>query len=789
MPKNPPNLPRLLPSTDPADRVQVQQTALAYDVLARYVCNDWGEVQASLDDGGYPFDAVFIGAGMFGAYCAAHLYSRGVGRALRILVLDAGAFLFATHIQDLPERLGGSVGGPAYLRTREDGSGAQNVVWGMPWISNEPFAGLAYCLGGRSLFFGGWSPRLTANDLVNWPPDVASYLVGGAGTPGAYERTEQEIGTADTTDYMMGDFHDTLLQAFRTATSGRHAVANVTAIEEAPLAVQASAPGPGLFPFDKFSSGPFFIEAVRDDAANNSAYGDVSRRLFIVPRAHVIGLPTNGNAVTGIDVSVDGQRRFVAIDPSCAVVLANGTIEASRLALDSLGLGTTQFRSHRVGNLMAHLRSNITVRIKREALGLPAGPPTALETTALLVRGETRGRRFHLQVTAGATGTADPERNLWEQIPDIDLQDEMRANQDPQWITITFRGIGEMEDERTPSPDPARNWIDLSPETDEFGRPRAYVHITKTQNDMDLWKDMDAAAFELALSLAGDAMNIQYWNKGAGTWQAAQPQPGPDGSGPWRDGLGTTHHEAGTLFMGDPGASFTDHDGKLHDFTNVYVAGPAVFPTLGSANPSLTALALARRTAGAIVERSATITPDGFTPLSADPADWRMVARGGQPIMRRLGDVWETMGGYGLYWYTREQLSNFVLHVEWRVARPDDNSGVYVRIPSPDVPDALNAADQQGHEIQINPVGAPDGAAVHRTGAIYSLQGPDSYPEVVGRWNTYEIEANGPQITVTLNGIVVNTYQSAREQAGYLALQAHHWGSRVQFGNLAVKKL
>jgi hypothetical protein len=42
MPKNPPDLPRLLASTNPADRVQVQQTAFSYDVIGRYVCNDWG---------------------------------------------------------------------------------------------------------------------------------------------------------------------------------------------------------------------------------------------------------------------------------------------------------------------------------------------------------------------------------------------------------------------------------------------------------------------------------------------------------------------------------------------------------------------------------------------------------------------------------------------------------------------------------------------------------------------------------------------------------------------------
>src|SRR2546425_273876 len=82
MPKFPPDLPRLMPSPDPAARVQVQQTAFSHDVLGRYVCNDWDEIKAAIDDGGFPFDAVVIGAGMFGAYCAAKLFWRGAPKAM-----------------------------------------------------------------------------------------------------------------------------------------------------------------------------------------------------------------------------------------------------------------------------------------------------------------------------------------------------------------------------------------------------------------------------------------------------------------------------------------------------------------------------------------------------------------------------------------------------------------------------------------------------------------------------------------------------------------------------------
>src|SRR4030095_10378576 len=64
-----------------------------------------------------------------------------------------------------------------------------------------------------------------------------------------------------------------------------------------------------------------------------------------------------------------------------------------------------------------------------------------------------------------------------------------------------------------------------------------------------------------------------------------------------RDDLGTTHHDAGTMRMGTNTAdAVTNHFGRIHDTTNCYVAGPALFPSAGSPNPMLSGVALARRT-------------------------------------------------------------------------------------------------------------------------------------------------------------------------------------------------
>src|SRR5579864_1621879 len=749
-------------------RDDVQQTDFGYDVVPRYICNNWQEIAAAQAPGAYPFDVIIIGAGMFGGYCAGKLFRHGGSAALRILLLDAGAFLLQSHVQNLPQQLGGKVGGPNYLRTRDDASGAQNVIWGMPWISNEPFPGLAYAIGGRSLFWGGWSPPLTPADLAGWPGDVVAYLNAADG----YAATATEIGTAVTTDFIR---QTALFNALLSRAQATLPLSGITEAAEAPLAVVGEAPRSGLFAFDKFSSAPFIMDAVRNDVGVNDAGGDQRRRIFLLPRAQVHRLNMSGNAASSLDISVAGVRQPLAVGPGCAVILANGTIEATRLALESLGVGSPQFGPPRVGNLMAHLRSNITVRIKRTALGLSA--PTDLETVALIARGTALGRRFHHQITAADVAGPNPEAAMWSMVPDIDLIGSMLTNQDPNWVAITFRGIGEMEDQpAVANIDPARSWIDLSPETDQWGMRRAYVNLVATANDRQLWSAMDKSAFDLGLALAGNnAADIEYWNAPAGQWQAARPQPDAAGRGFWQDLLGTTHHEAGTLFMGAAGASITDSSGKFHGKDNVYVAGPALFPTLGSANPSLTALSLARRTANTIVAATAVAPAPGFVALSLARADWQMVKLPNSPAtMIHYGTVLETSGWYGLYWYIKETFSNFVLSLDWRISRREENSGVYIRIPAPTVANALQAADAQGHEIQIDqrgfdPVTGTEGHPLKVTGAIYDLQVPSASTQVaIGVWNRFVIEANGPRIQVTLNGQLVNDYQSPRQQTGHM---------------------
>lgn len=198
-------------------------------------------------------------------------------------------------------------------------------------------------------------------------------------------------------------------------------------------------------------------------------------------------------------------------------------------------------------------------------------------------------------------------------------------------------------------------------------------------------------------------------------------------------------------------------------------------------------------------QRESSLAAEGWEPIPLEPVEsWRVA---GQGRFRRVGPgVIESDGGPGLLWWPRDELASFLLMVDWRASSPGDNSGVFLRVPPLGADDPERdwlPAVQEGYEVQIDdrgmdPATGATGSAWHRTGAVYALapaRAAASRP--VGRWNTFAIAARGPAVTVALNGVPVSELreEAGRRARGYLALQAHHPGSRVAFRNLQVRRL
>jgi hypothetical protein len=536
------------------------------------------------------------------------------------------------------------------------------------------------------------------------------------------------------------------------------------------------------------------FDAIREDIGRHWRNNiDAWRRLMLLPRAQVVRLQTVGNRVTEIELLVNGQQQFLRpplLSDNCAVVLAASTIESTRLALDSVPAPALGANRRMGSNLMAHLRSDITGRIRRTAIPGLSPTATTLEMAALLVRGATSdGHEYHFQVTASAGRGSDD--TLFTSVPDLDLLDAIRANQDPAWVPITLRALGQMIGHPSAQPGATKqSWINLALQNDpRTNRPRAWVNLEPSDADMTAWKDMEDAAVALLKAVAGSPANVQNIQVN-------------------RNPIGSTHHEAGTLWMGSAGQSVTDSFGKFHHVANAYVAGPALFPVIGSANPSLTATTLARRTADAVVA-SQTLAPNPtFKSLfTGSRRGWQMA--GGGDFLTIFGSILEAQpNGLGLLWFTREVFKNFVLKVDWLSFHPTttvpggraDNSGVLLRFPPLNASDPANdwkLASDKGYEIQIDDMGFnPDTglnfSPLHQTGAVYALQASTSLAsKPAGQWNTFEIEATSTTIKVVLNGVLVTTYaipaNTSRLAEGHIGLQDHT--GNVQFRNVMIRTL
>jgi len=483
------------------------------------------------------------------------------------------------------------------------------------------------------------------------------------------------------------------------------------------------------------------------------------------------------------------------------VVLAAGTIESTRLALESFA-GTLGYDL--IGtNLVSHMRSNYSFRLPRAVV--PGLSNRDLQASAMFVKcrkghGDGSASHFHLQITAAGLKNIETnsEAELYQKIPDIDTVDNFRQA-DEESIVMTVRAVGELQ-----AGNPGTH-VTLSGETDENGKRRAFVSINPNANDDETWNAMDHAS---------DQVRKIFSDVAPGT---------VDLPGPRRDGLGTTHHEGGTLWMGvAPPASVTTPHGRFHNVVNAYAVGPSLLPTLGSPNPMLSGVALSRRMAEHLVAPLPPPTLEtGFKWLfdgtQASLADWQQAGPGmfeydanERVIVARPG------GEIGLLFYTAKAYSNFTLRLEFRTDSLDDNSGVFVRFRDPRQPPPAGLNDPRiagnpawlavdtGFEAQIDDRAQPDGGDMHRTGAVYAVPlggapGQQSYARgsslQPGEWNDYEIKGTGNKYVITLNGFQTSAFTNndanrgkpANQDplSGFIGLQTHTGG--VAFRAVRIK--
>jgi 3-keto-disaccharide hydrolase len=153
--------------------------------------------------------------------------------------------------------------------------------------------------------------------------------------------------------------------------------------------------------------------------------------------------------------------------------------------------------------------------------------------------------------------------------------------------------------------------------------------------------------------------------------------------------------------------------------------------------------------------------------------------------------ILESDGGPGLLWFSQQEFENFELRLDWRVNSAFDNSGVYLRVPP--LNGDLTPADAEGYEVQIDERGIDEngnpGSPLYRTGAVLKLApSTAAASNHIGAWNHYVIKAVGNKISVLLNDMpVAELPNGGRRTKGFIALQNHHLGSKVQFRNIRIR--
>lgn len=142
--------------------------------------------------------------------------------------------------------------------------------------------------------------------------------------------------------------------------------------------------------------------------------------------------------------------------------------------------------------------------------------------------------------------------------------------------------------------------VTLSDDCDALGQPRLHIDWRYTRKDVEtVQRALALFAEEIARS------GIGRFSYDPDSVEAEMTRYGAYGG-----------HHIGTARMGkDPRSSVTDANGRVHGIDNLYIAGSAVFPTSGQANPTLTIVALALRMADHFKQLQGART---FAPEQAD---------------------------------------------------------------------------------------------------------------------------------------------------------------------------
>ena len=154
-----------------------------------------------------------------------------------------------------------------------------------------------------------------------------------------------------------------------------------------------------------------------------------------------------------------------------------------------------------------------------------------------------------------------------------------------------------LSDEETSDPNALGAWLGVGGSCEQAPNPDSRVSLSDQRDSLGLqrlkldWRltEQDRLSFYTHLR----SLALEFGALGIG--RLRETAAGPDD---WPQPVGGGSHHMGTTRMSnDPSRGVVDRNCKVHEVENLYVAGSSVFPTSGSANPTLTLVALTLRLA------------------------------------------------------------------------------------------------------------------------------------------------------------------------------------------------
>ncbi|TCL74854.1 GMC oxidoreductase [Rhizobium sp. BK251] len=257
------------------------------------------------------FDIIIVGSGMGGGILADDLADR-LGHNKRILVLEAGSFVYPTHVYNLCRFSNASVARHFGCDTfwQPGDSSSQNYIGEKPQLN----------LGGRSIFWSGLIPSIQPWELEFFPPRVRGDLAAGL---------LDEAGETMNESRTLGATAAAVVAKLRQSP-----LANDFVIEETPRALHQPYLEPDGTPKNEFFTEPTGVFNTAELLINQLgltpgvSHGD-GPGLQLLLNSYVEDVQNHGDHFELVTRNtLTGQIRFFK---AVTVVLAAGSLESPKL--------------------------------------------------------------------------------------------------------------------------------------------------------------------------------------------------------------------------------------------------------------------------------------------------------------------------------------------------------------------------------------------------------------------------------------------------------------------------